>query len=82
MLKAGIKHHVKEEEKEIFPELKRKMDREQLSELGDQALAMMPANKRRKAVAPRGGSPRSARASSPRKSTRKSSGRRTRTRSS
>jgi hemerythrin superfamily protein len=72
MLKAGIKHHVKEEEKEIFPQLKRKLDREQLGELGEKALAMMPASKRRQAVSPRGGSPRSARAKSARKSTRKS----------
>jgi hemerythrin superfamily protein len=40
MLKAGIKHHVKEEEKEIFPELKRSMERDELAELGDQAMAM------------------------------------------
>jgi hypothetical protein len=27
MLTAGIKHHVKEEETEMFPELKKKLDR-------------------------------------------------------
>ncbi len=39
MLKAGIKHHVKEEEKEIFPELKRKIDRATLREVGDEIAA-------------------------------------------
>jgi iron-sulfur cluster repair protein YtfE (RIC family) len=39
MLKAGIKHHVREEEKEIFPELKREVDRETLAEIGDQMAA-------------------------------------------
>jgi hemerythrin-like domain-containing protein len=39
MLTAGIKHHVKEEEQEVFPELKRKIDREQLGELGDKVAA-------------------------------------------
>jgi hemerythrin-like domain-containing protein len=40
MLRAGIKHHVKEEEREILPKLKRKMDRAQLAELGEQAMQM------------------------------------------
>jgi hemerythrin superfamily protein len=35
MLTAGIRHHVKEEETEVFPELKRKLDRETLARLGD-----------------------------------------------
>jgi hypothetical protein len=35
MVTAGIKHHVKEEETEVFPELKSKLSREELSELGD-----------------------------------------------
>lgn len=39
MLTAGIKHHVKEEEQEIFPQLKRKIDREQLRALGDEVAA-------------------------------------------
>ena len=39
MLTAGIRHHVKEEEQEVFPELKRKIDREELSELGDRVAA-------------------------------------------
>jgi iron-sulfur cluster repair protein YtfE (RIC family) len=53
MLKAGIKHHVKEEEKEIFPELKRKIDRETLRQVGDAMAAeksarggRVPARKR------------------------------------
>jgi hemerythrin superfamily protein len=50
MLKAGIKHHVKEEEREIFPKLKQKLNRTQLAEAGEQALALMPANKRTKVV--------------------------------
>jgi len=36
MLTAGVKHHVKEEETEVFPELKRKLDRETLARLGDE----------------------------------------------
>ena len=39
MLTAGIKHHVKEEEKEVFPELKRKLDRPSLAEIGDEVKA-------------------------------------------
>ena len=35
MLTAGIKHHVKEEETEIFPKLKARLDRPRLAELGD-----------------------------------------------
>ena len=35
MLTAGIKHHVKEEEQEMFPALKRKLDRDELVALGD-----------------------------------------------
>jgi hemerythrin-like domain-containing protein len=40
MVTAGIKHHVKEEEQEIFPELKRKIDRETLADLGDRVAVM------------------------------------------
>jgi hemerythrin-like domain-containing protein len=39
MLTAGIKHHVKEEEQEMFPALKRNIDREQLRALGDEVAA-------------------------------------------
>jgi hemerythrin-like domain-containing protein len=39
MVTAGIKHHVKEEEHEMFPELKRKLPRDQLLELGDEVEA-------------------------------------------
>jgi hemerythrin superfamily protein len=34
MVTAGIKHHVKEEETEIFPDLKSKLDRTELASLG------------------------------------------------
>ncbi len=36
---AGVKHHVKEEEKEVFPSLKRNLDREELARLGDEVVA-------------------------------------------
>ena len=39
MVTAGIKHHVKEEEHEMFPDLKRKLDRDQLFALGDEVEA-------------------------------------------
>jgi hemerythrin superfamily protein len=35
MVTAGIKHHVKEEETEIFPKLKAQLDRDELAALGD-----------------------------------------------
>jgi hemerythrin-like domain-containing protein len=35
MLTAGIKHHVKEEETELFPKLKAKLERDELAELGE-----------------------------------------------
>ena len=35
MVTAGIKHHVKEEETEVFPDLKSKLDRDTLGDLGD-----------------------------------------------
>jgi iron-sulfur cluster repair protein YtfE (RIC family) len=35
MLTAGIKHHVKEEESEVFPKLKARLTRDELAELGD-----------------------------------------------
>lgn len=39
MVKAGIKHHVKDEETEMFPKLKKKLDRETLADLGDRIVA-------------------------------------------
>jgi hemerythrin superfamily protein len=39
MVTAGIKHHVKEEETEIFPKLKAQLERSELSELGDEVAA-------------------------------------------
>jgi hemerythrin-like domain-containing protein len=39
MLTAGIKHHVKEEEHEMFPDLKKKLDRSDLLALGDEVQA-------------------------------------------
>jgi hemerythrin-like domain-containing protein len=39
MLTAGIKHHVKEEEHEMFPDLKKKLDRSDLLALGDEIQA-------------------------------------------
>jgi hemerythrin-like domain-containing protein len=39
MVTAGIRHHVKEEETEVFPKLKKKLDRDELAELGDAVMA-------------------------------------------
>ena len=39
MVTAGIKHHVKEEETEVFPQLKESLPREELAELGDAVAA-------------------------------------------
>ena len=39
MLTAGIKHHVKEEEHEMFPDLKKNLDRPDLLALGDEVQA-------------------------------------------
>ena len=39
MLTAGIRHHVKEEEREVFPELKAKLNRDDLAQLGDEVKA-------------------------------------------
>jgi hemerythrin-like domain-containing protein len=39
MVTAGIKHHVKEEESELFPKLKAKLDRDELARLGDAVVA-------------------------------------------
>jgi len=51
MLMAGLRHHVKEEEQEVFPELKRKIDREQLRELGDRVAAAKKPPRRTRAAA-------------------------------
>lgn len=48
MLTAGIKHHVKEEEREMFPELKKKLDRDALAALGDEVKAAKSAKKSRR----------------------------------
>jgi hemerythrin superfamily protein len=39
MVTAGIKHHVKEEETEVFPKLKDKLERDELAKLGDEIAA-------------------------------------------
>jgi hemerythrin-like domain-containing protein len=45
MLTAGIKHHVKEEEHEVFPALKKKLDRDSLARLGDDVKAAKTSKK-------------------------------------
>ena len=47
MLTAGIKHHVKEEEQEVFPALKKKLDRDQLRSLGDRVAIAEKDGRRR-----------------------------------
>jgi hemerythrin-like domain-containing protein len=39
MVTAGIKHHVKEEETEVFPKLKAQLERDELAKLGDEVAA-------------------------------------------
>jgi hemerythrin-like domain-containing protein len=46
MVTAGIRHHVKEEETELFPELKRKLDRDELATLGDRVAARKKPKRR------------------------------------
>jgi hemerythrin-like domain-containing protein len=46
MLTAGIRHHVKEEEGEMFPSLKQHVDRGVLRELGDELAATKSAQRR------------------------------------
>jgi hemerythrin-like domain-containing protein len=45
MVTAGIKHHVKEEETEIFPKLKKTLDRDELAKLGDEVAAAKAARR-------------------------------------
>ena len=45
MLTAGIAHHVKEEETEVFPKLKKQLDRERLMQLGDEVAAAKRAKR-------------------------------------
>ena len=40
MVTAGIRHHVKEEETELFPKLKQQLDRDTLRALGDDYVAL------------------------------------------
>jgi iron-sulfur cluster repair protein YtfE (RIC family) len=49
MLTAGIKHHVKEEETEMFPKLKRGLARDELRQLGNDIAAAKAAKKPRAA---------------------------------
>ena len=67
MLKAGIEHHVEEEEKEILPELKSSMDRKEWMALGDaiaeaKQAAGQPAPSARSAATRRSGKRTTARA--------------------
>jgi hemerythrin-like domain-containing protein len=39
MVTAGIKHHVKEEETEVFPKLKENLERDELAKLGEEVVA-------------------------------------------
>jgi hemerythrin-like domain-containing protein len=50
MLTAGIRHHVKEEEREVFPELKRELDRDELAQLGDRVAAAKRPRRRARAA--------------------------------
>jgi hemerythrin-like domain-containing protein len=45
MVTAGIKHHVKEEETEVFPALKAKLERDELAKLGDEVAAAKEAGR-------------------------------------
>jgi iron-sulfur cluster repair protein YtfE (RIC family) len=48
MLTAGIKHHVREEEREVFPELKRGLDRSEVANLGEAVVAAKRGSSRRR----------------------------------
>ena len=58
MIIAGVRHHVKDEEKKVFPELEAKLDRDELAALGDRVVAM------KRPARARGGSRSRARATS------------------
>ena len=49
MVKGGVKHHVKDEESEMFPKLKKRVDRATLAEVGDQIEAAKGEHARRAA---------------------------------
>jgi hemerythrin-like domain-containing protein len=53
MLTAGIRHHVREEETEVFPKLKKKLDRDTLAALGDQVVARKAKTPRKTATTAR-----------------------------
>jgi hemerythrin superfamily protein len=50
MITAGIKHHVKEEEHEVFPALKQKLDRDELRALGERVALAEKDGRRRPRV--------------------------------
>jgi hemerythrin-like domain-containing protein len=43
MLEAGISHHVKEEEEEVFPKFRKTVDSTELDQLGEQVAAAKDA---------------------------------------
>jgi hemerythrin-like domain-containing protein len=45
MVTAGIRHHVKEEETEMFPKLKQKLERDELAKLGDEVATAKKAGR-------------------------------------
>lgn len=51
MLTAGIKHHVKEEETEVFPELKQQLARDELAQMGDAVAAAKKPRRRARSAA-------------------------------
>ena len=51
MLTAGIKHHVKDEETEVFPQLKRQLERDELARIGDDVAAAKKPRRRSRAAA-------------------------------
>jgi iron-sulfur cluster repair protein YtfE (RIC family) len=48
MLTAGVRHHVKEEESEVFPQLKQELDRDELRAMGDEVAAAKRGGARRR----------------------------------